>query len=60
MNKIFKNAALETNKHRLDLAKMAVEETKMGVVEDKVIKNHFASEFVYHKYKDTVTCGVYE
>jgi acetaldehyde dehydrogenase/alcohol dehydrogenase len=51
---IFKAAALAANQARIPLAKMAVEETRMGVVEDKVIKNHFASEFIYNKYKNEV------
>ena len=54
---IFRCAALAANNHRIPLAKIAVEETGMGVVEDKVIKNHFASEYVYNKYKDMKTCG---
>jgi len=57
---IFREAALAINRQRISLAKMAVEETGMGIVEDKVIKNHFASEIVYNKYKDTKTCGVVE
>ncbi len=57
---IFKAAALAANKARLSLAKLAVEETGMGVVEDKVIKNNYASEYIYNAYKDTVTCGVIE
>jgi len=57
---IFKAAALAANKARLPLAKLAVEETGMGVVEDKVIKNNYASEYIYNAYKDTVTCGVVE
>ena len=57
---IFKAAALAANKARLSLAKLAVEETGMGVVEDKVIKNNYASEYIYNAYKDTVTCGVVE
>lgn len=60
VDKIFKNAALAANMKRLPLAKMAVEETGMGVVEDKVIKNHFASEYIYNKYKNDVTCGTLE
>ncbi len=55
---IFRAVALAANKQRIPLAKMAVEETGMGVVEDKVIKNHFASEYIYNKYRDTKTCGV--
>ncbi len=57
---IFLAAATAANRARLPLAKMAVEETGMGVVEDKVIKNHFASEYIYNYYKDTKTCGVIE
>ena len=57
---IFKQAALAANMARIPLAKQAVAETGMGVVEDKVIKNHFASESIYNKYKDEKTCGVLE
>lgn len=57
---IFRAAALAANHERLPLAKMAVEETGMGVVEDKVIKNSFASEYIYNAYKNTKTCGVIE
>ena len=57
---IFRAAAIAANQARIPLAKMAVEETGMGVVEDKVIKNHFASEYIYNAYKDTRTCGVIE
>lgn len=60
VDKIFFAAASAANQHRIDLAKMAVEETGMGLMEDKVIKNHFASEYIYHKYKDVKTCGVIE
>lgn len=60
IDKIFKAAALAACQARLPLAKMAVEETGMGVVEDKVIKNNFASEYIYNKYKDMKTCGVVE
>ncbi|MBR3972655.1 MAG: bifunctional acetaldehyde-CoA/alcohol dehydrogenase [Oscillospiraceae bacterium] len=60
VDKIFLAAATAANKARIKLAKMAVEETGMGVVEDKVIKNHYASEYIYHAYKDTKTCGVIE
>jgi len=60
VDKIFFAAASAANKNRIPLAKMAVEETGMGVVEDKVIKNHFASEYIYNAYKDTKTCGVIE
>ena len=57
---IFKAAAMAANRARIPLAKMAVEETGMGVVEDKVIKNHYAAEYIYNKYKNTKTCGVLE
>ncbi len=60
VDEIFFRAALAANKMRIPLAKMAVEETGMGVVEDKVIKNHYASEYIYNAYKDTKTCGVIE
>ena len=60
VDKIFQSAAIAANQNRIPLAKMAVEETGMGVVEDKVIKNHYASEYVYNKYKDVKTCGVLE
>ncbi len=60
VDKIFLAAASAANKARIPLAKMAVEETGMGVVEDKVIKNHYASEYIYNAYKDTKTCGVIE
>ena len=60
VDKIFFAAAMAANKARIPLAKMAVEETGMGVVEDKVIKNHYASEYIYHAYRDTKTCGVIE
>ncbi len=55
---IFKAAAIAANKMRIPLAKMAVSETGMGIVEDKVIKNHYASEYIYNKYKNSKTCGV--
>lgn len=58
VDKIFKAAALAANKMRIPLAQMAVEETGMGVVEDKVIKNHFASEYIYNKHKNAKTCGI--
>ncbi len=58
VDKIFKAAAVAANQARIPLAKMAVEETGMGVVEDKVIKNHYAAEYIYNKYKNTKTCGV--
>lgn len=57
---IFLAAASAANKSRIPLAKMAVEETGMGVAEDKVIKNHYAAEYIYNKYKDVKTCGVIE
>jgi acetaldehyde dehydrogenase / alcohol dehydrogenase len=55
---IFKKAAFAAANHRIPLAKLAVEETGMGIVEDKVIKNHFASEYIYNKYKNEKTCGL--
>lgn len=60
VDKIFLAAALAANKQRIPLAKMAVAETGMGIVEDKVIKNHYAAEYIYNAYKDTKTCGVIE
>ena len=60
VDKIFKAAATAADKARIPLAKMAVAETGMGVVEDKVIKNHYASEYIYNAYKNTKTCGVIE
>ena len=60
VDKIFTAAASAANKARISLAKMAVEETGMGIVEDKVIKNHYAAEYIYNAYKDTKTCGVIE
>ena len=60
VDKIFFAAASAANKARIPLAKMAVEETGMGIVEDKVIKNNYASEYIYNAYKDTKTCGVIE
>ena len=57
---IFKAAALAANRARIPLAKMAVEETGMGIVEDKVIKNHYAAEYIYNAYKGVRTCGVIE
>ncbi|MBR1539649.1 MAG: bifunctional acetaldehyde-CoA/alcohol dehydrogenase [Clostridia bacterium] len=60
VDKIFLAAAQAANAARIPLAKLAVEETGMGVVEDKVIKNHYASEYIYNKYKDEKTCGVVE
>ena len=60
VDKIFLAAATAANQARIPLAKMAVEETGMGIVEDKVIKNHYASEYIYNKYRDAKTCGVIE
>ena len=60
VDKIFKAAATAADKMRIPLAKMAVKETGMGVVEDKVIKNHYAAEYIYNAYKNTKTCGVIE
>jgi len=60
VDKIFLAAASAANKQRIPLAKMAVEETGMGVVEDKVIKNNYASEHIYNAYKETKTCGIIE
>ena len=60
VDKIFRAAALAANKARIPLAKLAVEETGMGIVEDKVIKNNYAAEYIYNAYKDTKTCGVVE
>ena len=60
VDEIFKAAAVAANSARIPLAKMAVEETGMGIVEDKVIKNHYAAEYIYNAYKDTKTCGVIE
>jgi len=60
VDKIFYEAAMAANKARIPLARMAVEETGMGVLEDKVIKNHYASEYIYNAYRNTKTCGVIE
>lgn len=60
VDRIFFEAAMAANKARIPLAKMAVEETGMGVMEDKVIKNHYASEYIYHAYRNTKTVGVLE
>ena len=60
VDRIFQAAALAANHARLPLAKMAVEETGMGVVEDKVIKNNYAAEYIYNAYKHTKTCGIIE
>lgn len=58
VDEIFRAATMAANDSRIKLAKMAVEETKMGIVEDKVIKNHFSAEYIYNQYKDMKTCGV--
>ena len=60
VNAIFKAAAIAANQARIPLAKLAVEETGMGIVEDKVIKNNYAAEYIYNAYKNTKTCGVIE
>ncbi len=60
VDKIFKAAAIAANNARISLAHFAVQETGMGVIEDKVIKNHYAAEYIYNKYKATKTCGVIE
>jgi acetaldehyde dehydrogenase/alcohol dehydrogenase len=60
VDEIFKKAALAANAARIALAKMAATETGMGIIEDKVIKNHFASEYIYNKYKHEKTCGIIE
>ena len=60
VDQIFKCAAIAANQSRIKLAKLAVEETGMGIVEDKVIKNHYASEYIYNAYRNTQTCGVIE
>ncbi len=60
VDRIFRSAALAAANARIPLAKLAVEETRMGVMEDKVVKNHFASEYIYNKYKDEKTCGILE
>ena len=60
VDKIFLAAATAANRARISLAKMAVDETGMGIVEDKVIKNHYAAEYIYNAYKDTKTCGIIE
>ncbi len=60
VDEIFTAAAMAANNARISLAKMAVEETGMGVVEDKVIKNHYAAEYIYNTYKNTKTCGIIE
>ena len=60
IDEIFRAASLAANQARIPLAQQAVKESGMGIIEDKVIKNHFASEFIYNKYKDEKTCGVLE
>ena len=60
VDRIFLAAAGAANRNRIPLARMAVEETGMGILEDKVIKNHYAAEYIYNAYKDTKTCGVVE
>ncbi|QBY03227.1 bifunctional acetaldehyde-CoA/alcohol dehydrogenase [Thalassotalea sp. HSM 43] len=60
VDEIFRAASLAANNARIPLAQKAVEESGMGIIEDKVIKNHFASEFIYNKYKDEKTCGILE
>ena len=60
VDEIFRAATMAANDARIKLAKMAVEETKMGIVEDKVIKNHFSAEYIYNQYKDMKTCGIIE
>jgi acetaldehyde dehydrogenase / alcohol dehydrogenase len=60
VDEIFRQAAMAANNARIMLSKMAVEETGMGILEDKVIKNHFASEYIYNQYKDEKTCGIIE
>ncbi len=60
VDEIFFKASVAANMQRIPLAKFAADETGMGVVEDKVIKNHYASEYIYNKYKNTKTCGVIE
>lgn len=60
VDEIFRQAAMAANDNRIKLAKMAVAETGMGIVEDKVIKNHFAAEYIYNQYKDMKTCGIIE
>jgi acetaldehyde dehydrogenase/alcohol dehydrogenase len=60
VDEIFRQAAMAANDARIILAKMAVKESGMGIIEDKVIKNHFAAEYIYNQYKDTKTCGIIE
>src|SRR6056297_2647773 len=58
VDNIFRRASISANSYRIWLAKEAVKETNMGIVEDKVIKNHFAAEYIFNKYKDEKTCGI--
>ena len=58
VDRIFKAASTAANKMRIPLARMAVEDTGMGVLEDKIIKNHYASEYIYNKHKNAKTCGI--
>lgn len=60
VDEIFRHAAIAANDQRIPLAKQAVKETGMGIIEDKVIKNHFAAEYIFNSYKDTKTCGILE
>jgi len=60
VDEIFRAAATAANAARISLAEMAVEETGMGVFEDKVLKNHYAAEYIYNRYKNEKTCGVVE
>ena len=60
VDEIFRAASIAANNARISLAQDAVEETGMGIIEDKVIKNHFAAEYIFHKYKDDKTCGIIE
>lgn len=59
VDKIFKAAAIAANENRIALAKMAKQETGMGIIEDKILKNHYASEFIYNKFKDLQTVGTF-
>ena len=58
VDNIFRAAAIAANNARITLAQDAVQETGMGIIEDKVIKNHFAAEYIFHKYKDDKTCDI--
>ena len=60
VDEIFAAAAFAANENRIGLAEMAVKETGMGVMEDKVLKNHYAAEYIYNRYKNEKTCGVIE